>query len=335
MKQTGNHIPHPTDGARLLVTGASGVIGYGILKSLRAANAGYFLIGTSIHSNSIAPAFCDVFEPAPPTTDPAYFDWLARICRRHRPDLIIPGIELDVFTFDQYRDRLAGAGLKVLLNNPELIRLCRDKWNFYQTIAADPLAIPTRISGSFDQLRSEFGLPFILKPRRGSASKGLVYIHSAQDFEPHKDGFGAELMAQPVTGSPDQEYTVAGFFDSVHRLAAAITLRRTLSVEGFTEKAHPLELPGVNETLQSLAEKLSPVGPTNFQFRRENDQLKLLEVNPRISSATSIRTAFGYNEAQMSVRFALSGEVPAQPEIRPGLAIRYAEEKVFYDRFDF
>ncbi len=324
-----------TDGARVLVTGASGVIGYGILKSLRAAGCNYFLIGTSIHRDSVAPAFCDVFEPAPPTTDPVYFDWLETVCRRHRVDLIIPGIEIDVFAFNEQRDRLAGAGLKVLLNTSGLINLCRDKWEFFQVIQESPLAIPTRISGSFEELADHFGRPFILKPRRGSASKGLEYIHSAQDFNLYSAEFGANLMAQPVTGSPDQEYTVAGFFDEANHLTATITLRRTLSAEGFTEKAHPAELPGLSEALSFLAAKLHPVGPTNFQFRRENGQLKLLEVNPRISSATSVRTAFGYNEAEMSVRFALAGEVPLQPEIRPGLAIRYAEEKIFYDRFDF
>jgi carbamoyl-phosphate synthase large subunit len=60
--------------------------------------------------------------------------------------------------------------------------------------------------------------------------------------------------------------------------------------------------------------------------------LKLLEINPRISSATSIRAAFGYNESIMSVDYFLRGKVPMQPVVRKGVAIRYAEEHIFYDR---
>jgi carbamoyl-phosphate synthase large subunit len=56
----------------ILVSGASGVVGYGILKSLRNASNGYRLIGTTIYNDSVAPAFCDIFELAPPTQDKNY-----------------------------------------------------------------------------------------------------------------------------------------------------------------------------------------------------------------------------------------------------------------------
>ncbi len=58
--------------------------------------------------------------------------------------------------------------------------------------------------------------------------------------------------------------------------------------------------------------------------------LKLLEINPRISSSTSIRTAFGYNECAMAVEYYLEGKTPKQPVIRPGRAVRYTEDLIFY-----
>jgi carbamoyl-phosphate synthase large subunit len=75
----------------------------------------------------------------------------------------------------------------------------------------------------------------------------------------------------------------------------------------------------------------SPVGPTNFQFRKADHGLKLLEINPRISSATSIRAAFGYNEALMAVELALENRMPIQPKIGRGRAVRYTEDFVFHD----
>ena len=51
----------------ILVSGASGIVGYGILRSLRHAVEPLRLVGTTIHPDSVAPAFCDVFELAPPT----------------------------------------------------------------------------------------------------------------------------------------------------------------------------------------------------------------------------------------------------------------------------
>src|ERR1700685_199187 len=104
-----------------------------------------------------------------------------------------------------------------------------------------------------------------------------------------------------------------------------MSLRRKLSTEGFTDKAEVVELAGIRKVLEELASLLKPVGPTNFQFRLDGTRLKLLEINPRISSATSIRTGFGYNESCMSIEYFLNHKVPVQPSIRPGHAVRYTE----------
>ena len=108
-------------------------------------------------------------------------------------------------------------------------------------------------------------------------------------------------------------------------------LRRTLAKEGFTQRA-VVDMPThAEEVIQDLSALLKPVGPTNFQFRLHKGELKLLEINPRISSATSIRTAFGYNESRMAVDYFLSGTVPNPPVIRQGHAVRYTEDWITYD----
>ena len=61
------------------------------------------------------------------------------------------------------------------------------------------------------------------------------------------------------------------------------------------------------------------------------DGPKLLEINPRISSSTSIRAAFGYNESAMAVDYFLERRTPCQPAIRRGEAVRYTDEQIFYE----
>jgi carbamoyl-phosphate synthase large subunit len=87
----------------------------------------------------------------------------------------------------------------------------------------------------------------------------------------------------------------------------------------------------MEEALDSLCNLFKPVGPTNFQFRVEDEGLRLLEINPRISSATSIRSAFGYNESLMAVEYFLENKAPAQPFIRKGTATRYTEDLIIYE----
>ena len=84
-------------------------------------------------------------------------------------------------------------------------------------------------------------------------------------------------------------------------------------------------------TISELCKRFRPIGPTNLQFRRYKDGIKLLEINPRISSSTSIRAAFGYNESAMSVDYLFEHRPPIQPEIKRGRAVRYTAEHIFYE----
>ncbi|MEQ1587149.1 MAG: ATP-grasp domain-containing protein [Cyclobacteriaceae bacterium] len=317
----------------ILVSGASGIVGYGILRSLGKTGGQFRLVGTTIYEDSVAEGFCDVFEKAPLTNDEKYIPWLLTIIGKHKVDLLIPGIEADMYKWVEHVAEIENHGAKVLLNTRELIELCKDKWLFYEKLNSfkTPYAIESLLKPNFDILSDKFGLPFLLKPRRGFGSKGIVRVGDQDEFEKHRDAVGVTLMAQPIVGTDEEEYTTSAFCDGRGGFFAFMTLKRRLSKEGFTEKAEVVDLVGIQEALDVLCEIFKPLGPTNFQFRKHNGILKLLEINPRVSSSTSIRAAFGYNECQMSVDYFIEGKKPTQPLISHGRAVRYIEDFIFFD----
>ena len=323
----------------VLVSGASGVVGYGTLRSLRLSRQPIRLIGTTIYSDSVAQGFCDIFELAPPTSDADYIGWLIHIIQKYNVDLIIPGIEADMYKWAESMPNINNGRVRALLNNIELIFLCRDKWKFYEElnkINDVSCVIETSLIQDFDVLAEKFGLPFLLKPRMGYGSRGIVKVDNFDVFSKHKQDVGPLLMAQPLIGNAEEEYTTSAFGDGNGGICASMTLRRKLSKEGFTEKAEVAHLYDINDVLLKLSDYFKPIGPTNFQFRKHNGALKLLEINPRISSATSIRTAFGYNESLMAVEYYLDNTIPQQPLIKQGRAVRYIEDFIFYEnRIDF
>jgi carbamoyl-phosphate synthase large subunit len=318
---------------RILVSGASGIVGYGILRSLQNSGMPLFLVGTSIYDDSVAPAFCDVFELAAPSNDPGYVEWLLSAIRKHRIDMLIPGLEIDVYTWVEHVREIEGAGAMPLLNVPALIGLCKDKWNFYQrlTEAGMRCAIDTSLEQDFAALKDRFGLPFLLKPRRGFGAKGIVRVDGPETFLKHRLDIGPVLMAQPIVGNDEEEYTTSAFCDGRGGYFAGMTLRRKLSRDGYTDKAEVVGTGDFSETIVALCRHFRPLGPTNFQFRMCGDGPKLLEINPRISSSTSIRAAFGYNESAMAVDYFLERRTPCQPAIRRGKAVRYTDEQIFYE----
>jgi carbamoyl-phosphate synthase large subunit len=224
-------------------------------------------------------------------------------------------------------------GALPLLNTPGLIALCKDKWSAYLRLkeAGVACAIETSLEGDFAALESRFGLPFLLKPRQGFGSKGIVQVPSEAVFLEHREAMGPVLMAQPIVGNDEEEFTISAFCDGLGASFACMALRRKLSRDGFTDKAEVADPGEFTPAIDELCRLFHPLGPTNFQFRRCPDGPKLLEINPRISSATSIRTAFGYNESRMALDFFLDHRAPVQPPIRRGRAVRYIDERIFYE----
>lgn len=321
----------------ILVTGVGAIIGYGVLRSLRASGQEYRLIGTDIYPDAVGQVWADEFEQAPLTNSDGYLNWLADVVRRHQVDLVMPGIEQDLHRLSDAREWLAAQGIRCVLNDRALVDISKDKWHTFQALQSDndPLRIPTFASGTYEELAEKLGVPFLLKPRRSYASKGLVRVTSSEVFATHADSLGERLVAQPLVGNDDGEYTVGMFGDGKGGVAASIILRRRLATDGSTAKAWVVEDHTLDAEVARLAERFRPVGPTNLQFRTDADGWRLLEINPRISSSTSLRTAFGYNESRMCVDFYVEGRLPMQPIIRHGFAARYIEDYVIHDRSDF
>lgn len=312
----------------VLVSGASGIVGYGILRCLKERDDCY-LIGTTIYDISPANCFSDIVEIVPPTNAPEYIDVLLELIKKYSVDMLIPGIEADMSFWNENRDILQNTGATLLINNQTLINLCLDKYNFYKCLEENNYA--GRINSSIVRDFNVFCTPFLLKPRRGFGSRGIIKISNRDEFDLNSDKIGYRYMQQEYVGTDDEEYTVSAFFDIDSNLKAVIAMKRKLYPEGYTGMAEVVDKELFLDELNRLAEIFAPVGPADFQFRLSDNKLKLLEINPRISSSTSIRAKFGYNESSMAIDYFLSGKEIIQPEIRKGRAIRYTEDFIFYD----
>lgn len=318
----------------ILVSGASGIVGYGILRSLRMSGKDNRLIGTSIFEDTIAEAFCDLFVKAVPTDDEGYIDWLVQVIEKHDVGLIVPGIEIDMKVWNENRHALERAGARLLLNESGLIRLCADKWDFYRYMKENdlPYVIRSSLDRDYEKLTGSLGRSLLIKPRVGYGSRGIVKVDSQEVFERYKAEIGENCLVQEFVGTDEEEYSCSAFGDGEGGLFGMLSLQRFLSKDGYTERATVVEDADLQVAVGRLVEHFKPVGPTNFQFRRcQAGGLKLLEINPRISSSTSIRSAFGYNEPAMSVDYFLHGRRPESPAIRKGRAIRYTEDYIAYE----
>ena len=308
-----------------LVTGVGAVIGYGIIKSLRASKLPLRIIGMDIYADAYGKSLVDEFVQATPAASEDYLPFVQRVVAEHKVDLIIPGIEADLYALWKHKASIA---TKIVLNTDRAIELSRSKLETAKFFAEQPFVIPTLQAVAYTELVARFGLPFIMKLTQSHASKGLQLISDAASFDWYVGRAGvSKVVYQPRIGTDDDEYTVGAFGDGKGAYVDSIILRRRLSQDGSTGKAWFVgEDAAIKATVDKVFQMLSPVGPTNIQLRKQDGIAYLLEINPRISSACSIRTHMGYNEPEMCVRFFL-GKEPLRPATkRPGSVVRFLDD---------
>ena len=316
----------------ILVTAVGAIVGYGIIASLRQSGFDVHIIGCDIFEDAVGQYFADEFIAAVPAADENYPCFLKKLIDEKKIDLVLFGIEQEISAVYSRMDEFGGYEGKLVINNPDILPLCDDKWLTFRWLKDNGLgqyAIDSVISGEYEELSERFGLPFLIKPRISRAGKGIASISSGDDFSFYRRKAGNGFMAQRIVGDISHEYTVGVFGLGDGSFVNEIILRRTLSQEGATAKAWVTEDAGIQIAVDEITKKLKPLGPTNYQFRRQDERIYLLEINPRISSSTSIRSAFLYNEAKMCIEYYLEGRIPEISTVKKGKAIRYISDMVF------
>lgn len=313
----------------VLVTGVGAIIGYGIINSLRKQNdISVRIVGMDIYDDAYGQFLCDKFYIAERADSPKYQDFINDLIAKEKIDLIIPGIEQDMYRLAELKDNI---NTKIVLNNELLIGLSKDKLETYNYFHQKKLnVIPTLFKASYEECVEKLGSPFLLKPRTSYASKGIHRIYSKEEFDFYNKNQDANIF-QRIVGSDAEEYTIAVFGKADGTYADFIILKRKLAQTGATDKA---TLVPFDEEIMNYVDEIckitKPVGPTNIQLRKEGNKVYLLEINPRISSACSIRTVMGYNDPLKCIEYYLNGRHIAPSEKKVLHAVRFISD-YFYE----
>ena len=316
----------------ILVTGIGAIIGYGVISSLRKSKYDCYIVGMDIFDDAAGQVWCDEFIQAILAFDDGYIQFLKGIIDKYQIDLVLFGTEQEIQKCYQCKDELGEYYKKLVINTGEAIELSEDKWNTACFLKEHGINyIKGSINCDFEEAKELFGLPLLLKPRRSYASKGIIKATTQEEFDEWKKEQGDQFMVQELIGDENHEYTAATFAFGDGTCIKPIVMKRKLSKAGATDKAVVEPVPEIDEEIYKIVKALRPIGPTNFQFRLHKGEYLLLEINPRISSSTSIRTAFGYNEAEMCIEYFLEKRRPEDKKLRTGRVYRYITEAVIYD----
>ena len=317
----------------IVITGVGGPLGQALIKAARLSAIPCRIVGTDRFPLSVGLGWVDAPHIIPSSSDrEEYLAAMRRVCEAERASLILPASDSELELLSENADALHEAtGAQVAASSPEVLRIGMDKWETSQFLTRAGLNAPRTArlerNGACAQLAGHLGFPLIVKPCRGSGSRGLYKVRSTDDLQ-YLATLPNEMVLQEYLEPEDEEYTVAVYNARDGRQPGAICLKRELA-RGNTYRAWVNQNAAVIAEAEAIVRALAPRGPCNVQLRLTHRGPVAFEINPRFSGTTAMRAHFGYNEVEMALRDFVLGEPIPAPVIRPGSALRFWEETYF------
>jgi biotin carboxylase len=169
---------------RLLIPGAGSGASNNLIRSLRAADPPFFVIGIDSDRFSLKRSTADRNYLAPPTNQADFLPALRRIVDEERVDLVLPVTDDDVATFSRFARWL---GRRLFLPAGATIARCQDKYAL--NVLLQSRGIPVPVTYAVKSLR---GLDTLFRKfprrsrvwcriRRGGGAIGAVPVRTADE----------------------------------------------------------------------------------------------------------------------------------------------------------
>lgn len=172
--------------------------------------------------------------------------------------------------------------------------------------------------------------PAILKPREGSASKGIIVAHEKEELL--RAGNLDNYLIQEYIADRD-EYTVDCYVSTIDgRVLCAVPRLRISTSGGEVDRTQTRRIPALIDTSKKILKAFGFAGPVTLQFIHDKtaDRHLLMEINPRLGGGVVCSIRAGADIAEMILTEAAGSAAAEMPDWRDGaLMARYFSEVMF------
>jgi carbamoyl-phosphate synthase large subunit len=309
----------------ILVTGAGALLGQGILRLLQVANFDKKIFTADPDPRSTGHWLGDFAVIVPKFHEENYIDAIKKIVTEHKIDAILVGTDVELPIFSKFKSHfLENYNCVVVVSSEEVVKIANDKFLTADFLKNNNFPYPFSVmANDLDKLKEieeKLGFPLFAKPFDGARSLGIRKIENHEELIEIYDP-NSNLVVQQFLSEDEGEYT-SGCTVVNGKCKVIVTLRRDLR-DGNTYRTYRnIETSKYDDFIISIAEKLNPDGPVNFQFRIFNNQPVIFEINGRFSGTTPIRHFYGYNEVEALLNFYLFDKEIEKPILRNGVVMR-------------
>ncbi len=323
-----------------LVTSAGGIVAQGIIKSLKYFNKYtkdkdhyYSILGSDIVYEASGLYRVNKAALIKKPDEDAYIETIIELAKENNIHAIFVGSDLELQVLSQNKNRIEKeTNAKILTNPSNVVEICRDKYLTFEFLKDNNLNfIPSSLEETLYDFIKEYSFPMVVKPCQGFGSQlfSVVKDHKELDFAIVSiKKYGWRPLIQKYLDDNEKEFTVGITIDSKSKyVMSSISIKKLLK-HGQTYKAIIKNYPQIRSVSEKIAKKIGGTGALNIQLRIDQDDKlpKVIEINPRFSATTPMRSVAGINEPDIVIRNFVNGEKIRMFDYKSLLCLRYWNE---------
>lgn len=313
----------PRNGAthRVLVTGAGGPSGISFMLAARSESVDFYAADIDPYAPGLYLVERSRRLILPRGDDPRFPAAVLDLCRAHALDVVVPTVDCELLAVASIRTELAAVGTQLLLAPEPALRTCLDKWALVSAMDATvPVPRCALADGSLDW--SGWELPLVVKPRRGSGSRGVRVTDSPRDLS---HALGPDWLVQEHL--PGREYSLDVLASQAGEVRAVVPRARLRLDSGIAITSRTVHDPRLEELGRRAVELIGLTGVANVQVKEDVQGVpRLLEINPRFPGTMPLTVASGINMPQLALAELLGEPFPSTKlEFRDVAMVRYLE----------
>ncbi|OEH86739.1 carbamoylphosphate synthase large subunit short form [Desulfuribacillus stibiiarsenatis] len=275
----------------VLVFPCGSEIGLEINRALSNVKGIKLFGASSVSSNHGKYVYENYIGDVPHIHNEEFIGRLNELVESYEIDVVFPAHDSVVLELSKHIDKVK---YKIITSPYETCFLCRSKlrtYNFFKDIINTPYI--------FENSDIEKNFPIFMKPDIGEGSRGVHLAHNKEDIDFYLSKDPSLLLLEYLPGS---EYTIDCFTNTAGQLLFVSGRERVRISNGISVETKPVELTEVYEIAHKINNSIPLQGAWFFQLKkRNNGDLVLLEIAPRIAGSMGLVRNMGVNLPLLSI----------------------------------
>jgi carbamoyl-phosphate synthase large subunit len=228
------------------------------------------------------------------------------IAEKEKIGLVIPTIDPELPVYAAHKKEISDAtGAFVAISSPDVIRICTDKYSFFEYLNSLSIRTPRTWPGD-EVLKERLTFPLFVKPRCGFASVNTSMINDREELQfflkRHKD----LIVQECIEG---KEYTIDLLSDFQGRVISIVPRERIEVRAGEVTRSRTEKNDLIIQASRTIAENLGTIGPITLQCIVGKDAPYFFEINPRVGGGLPASIAAGVNAPEKLIRMGLGEKI--------------------------